>query len=46
MKPIALAIMVVGLCFYEAYLRINHQEIDMMAAIISLIAAVVLLFSK
>ena len=45
MKQLAIAIMVVGLCFYSAYLRINHQEVDSSAEIISTIGAIWLLLS-
>lgn len=45
MKQIALAIFVVGLCFYEAYLKINGQEADGIASLFAVIASIVLLLS-
>lgn len=46
MKQIALAILIVGLCFYEAYLKVNNKEIDVTASLVAIIASVMLLLSK
>jgi len=43
MKDIALAIMVVGLCFYVTIDQKNTGKVDQIASIIAFIAAVTLL---
>lgn len=44
MKEIALAIMVIGLCFYNGWLDINNKERDSLAAFFSIIGAIALLW--
>ena len=45
MKEIALAILSVGLCFYEAYRLSKGFEIDALASLIAIIAAIMVIFS-
>lgn len=45
MKDIALAIMVVGLCFYEGYLKVNDQRPDVVASMAAVIGAIILLIN-
>ncbi len=40
MKNLALAILCVGLCFYNAYLRVSGKEISETASIMALCAGI------
>jgi len=43
MKYIAIAIMVIGLCFYNGFLIVNGQEGDPVVALVAFIGAIILL---
>lgn len=43
MKDIALAILVVGLCLYEAVLVINDKEADPIAGFVAIVASIALI---
>jgi len=40
MKDIAVAMMVVGLCFYNAHLTINKQESSWLASLFAILGAI------
>ena len=44
MKPIALSILSVGLCFYIAYNQNINREFDLVASCIAFISALMVLF--
>jgi hypothetical protein len=45
MGKIALAIVVVGLCFYEAYLGKTGQKYDLTAGLVAFISSLILLIN-
>jgi hypothetical protein len=46
MKNIALAILSVGLCFYQVYRVKNGMDIDWIASLVSFIAAIEVFFNQ
>jgi fumarate reductase subunit D len=45
MREIAIAIMVVGLCFYNGYLKVNNKDTELLPALFSAIGALYLLIN-
>ena len=43
MGKIALSIVIVGLCFYEAYLGKTGQKYDSLAGLVAIISSIILL---